>query len=779
MGTLLGARLPRIEDPPLLTGRARFVGDVRRPGQVEAYVLRSPHAHARLKRIDAERARRLPGVLAIFTWADLAPLDRPIPMRLSPLTSLERFLQFPLARDKVRYVGEPVALVVAETRYLAEDAAELVEVEYEPLEAVTDARAALDPQAPLLHEAAGTNLAAEFTQQVGDAGAALATADLVVTLELSIGRHAAVPLETRGLVAEYDSGSGRLTVWGPTKVPHFNRAVLARLLELPEEQIHFIETAVGGGFGARGEFYPEDFLIPWAARRLGRPVAWQEDRCENLLACNHSRQQHHQAQLGVRSDGAIVALVDQLVNDQGAYVRTHGATVPALTSAMLPGPYRVTNYRCHVLCALTNKTPTGTYRGPGRFEAAFVRERLLDEAARRLGMDPAEIRRRNFIPPEAFPYPVGTHTLGQEVVYDSGRYRDLFEQALVRFDYSGWRERQRAARQAGRYLGIGLACFVEKSGLGPWEWAQVRLAPHGEVEVRSGLAQVGQGAATAMAQITADRLGIALDAVRVVTGDTDLVPRGHGAFASRGTVMGGSAVFLAAERLRERLLQLAAEALEVAPADVELHAGAASVRGLPERRVTLGELAARAGGAGGLIAEATFDAPHMVYPYGVHLAAVEVDPATGAVELQRYLVAYDVGRAVNPTMIEGQLIGGVAQGIGGALFEEFAYGPDGQLLAGSFMDYLLPTAREVPRVDILLREDAPSPLNPLGLKGAGEGGVVGGGAVLASAIEDALAPFGVRFTELPITPERIRAALRQLEPAGGASRPQPAGNGPW
>lgn len=767
----VGSSVKRKEDLRLLTGRGRYVGDVGHVGMLHATIVRSRHGHARIRGIRAKEALAAPGVAAVLTWADIAPIAKPIPMRLSPLTSLERFLQHPLAEDRVRYVGEPVAVVVADSRYRAEDAAELVEVEYDPLPAVVDGRTALEPGATILHEAIGTNLAAEFSVAVGDVDAAFASADLQFRERLKVQRHTAVPLETRGLVAEWDSGRGILTVWGPTKVPHFNRAVLADVLGLAELRIHFVEPDVGGGFGVRGEFYPEDFLIPLLAMRVGRAVQWIEDRQEHFHATNHSREQEHDFELAVRRDGTILGLRDRIVNDMGAYIRTHGATVPTLTSAMLPGPYLVPNYRCEVRCALTNKTPTGTYRGPGRFEATFVRERMIDAAARRLGLDPAEVRRRNFVPSDRMPYDVGVDALGTRIEYDSGDYAGLFEKALAAVDYPRLRTEQAEARADGRTVGIGIGFFVEKSGLGPWEYARVEVDRTGGVFVYSGLASVGQGLETSLAQVCADELGVAYDDVTVFHGDTDLVPFGAGAFASRGAVLASNSALLAARAVKEQTLEVAARLLEVGPEDLELADGRVGVRGAPERGLSLAEVA-RAVGPGrtpavgstpevvtaGLMqrlsAEAFFEVDHMAYPYGVHVALVEVDRETGTIALRRYLIAYDVGRAINPMLVEGQIVGGSAQGIGGSLLEGFVYDESGQLLNASLMDYCLPTAMEMPpRVEVLLLQDAPSPLNPLGVKGSGEGGTVGCPAAIANAVVDAL---GVEAYELPLTPERVR-----------------------
>ncbi|MCA1645221.1 MAG: xanthine dehydrogenase family protein molybdopterin-binding subunit, partial [Chloroflexi bacterium] len=625
-GRYVGASVPRLEDPRFLTGAGRYVGDLQRHGLLHAHLLRSPHAHARVASIDTQAARAQPGVEAVLTFDDLAEGGGPIPIRLSPLSSLREFLQWPLAHDRVRYVGEPVAVVVAHSRYTAEDAAELVEVVYEPLPAVVYGRAALEPGAPVLHDKPGTNLAAEFSMVVGDVDTAFADADVVIRERFKIQRHTANPIETRGLMAEFDRGRGILTVWGATKVPHFNRAVLAELLGIGEHQIHFVEGDVGGGFGVRGEFYPEDFLIPLLALRIGRPVQWIEDRQEHLQAANHSREQEHDVEIAVRGDGTICGLRDRIVNDMGAYIRTHGATVPTLTASMLPGPYVIPNYRCEVRCVLTNKTPAGTYRGPGRFEAAFVRERLIDLVARRLELDPADVRRRNFIPSTRMPYDTGLNALGTHIVYDSGNYAALFEQALAAVDYPALRADLRRARALGRSVGVGLGYFVEKSGLGPWEYARVEVDPSGQVVVYSGLASVGQGMETSLAQVCADALSVDYRAISVRHGDSDTVPYGMGAFASRGAVLASNAVRLAAQAVKDKALEVAAQLLEVSLDDLELASGGVRVRGAPERGLGLGAVAqalrptrALAGGwLPGLSAERFYEVDHMAYPYGVH-----------------------------------------------------------------------------------------------------------------------------------------------------------------
>src|ERR671920_623877 len=574
----------------------------------------------------------------------------------------------------------------------------------------------------------------------------------VVKTEVRIGRHSAVPLETRGLVVEYDAGSDHLTVWGATKVPHFSRRLLSRLLGMPLSRISMKKSDAGGGFGVRGEFYPEDFLVPYLARETGRPVKWIEDRAEHLVATNHSREQVHKLEAAFDEEHRLLGLRDEAWHDNGAYVRTHGVIVADLTLAMLPGPYRVPAYEGTAHFALTNKTPCGTYRGPGRYESTFAREHRLDVAATRLGVDRLELRKINLLETSELPHTRPLSTLGTDVVLDAGDYEGLLDKALGQSGFDGWEKEARELRAEGRLVGTGVGYFLEKSGTGPYEEAIVEIDPTGSVRVITGGASLGQGIETVLAQIAADQLSVPPEEIEVLHTETDLLPDGVGSWASRSTVVGGSAVMCAAKATAERALRVA---------------------GSPDKSVSLGEIAAACephsglaeGEEPGLGARRTFSVDHMTYPYGVHLAQVEVDPETGGVEIRRYFVAYEVGRAVNPTLVEGQLIGGAAQGLGGALLEEFRYDESGQPLAATFIDYLEPTAAEVPRrVETLLCEDAPSPDNPLGLKGAGEGGVVGCGAAIASAIEDALGMPGA-ILALPANPAQIRDLVRRADKA--------------
>jgi carbon-monoxide dehydrogenase large subunit len=749
----VGRSVPRLEDRPLLTGQGRFAADISFPGQWIMRVVRSSVAHGKIKSIDATAALALSGVHAVWTSADVAQLP-PIPFRLTGLKTLEPYRQPVLAKDAVRYVGEPVAVVFAENAYLAEDAADLVEVVVEQRRATL-----LATEQPGVYEHDGAKLSTEASvlqKTYGDVDAAFRAAHAVVALELSIGRHSGVPLETRGAIARYDEQRDILELHGAAKVPHWNRDALALMLGRKRESVQLYEGHVGGGFGIRGEIYPEDVLVCAAALKFRKAIKWIEDRREHLIAANHSREQHHKVRAAIDGRGQILAIDDEFFHDNGAYMRTHAATVPDLAAAMLPGPYVVPAYRAVGHIRLTNKTPCGTYRAPGRYESSFVRERLLDAIAAKVGVDKVEIRRRNLIGKSAMPYALGLETLGTKIVYDSGDYSGLLDKALALADWKNLQKQLLERRRAGEKVGAGVAMFVEKSGLGPFDTVRVEIIPGGTIEVITGVASLGQGVETVVAQICADALGVNYSDIKVIHGQTDRIDKGMGAFASRVTVMCGEATRMAAAKLREHLLLLAAELMQTNAMFLTILEGrilrSDSSSG---PSILLAELARQRP----LTAEATFESAHMVYPYGVHIAAVRVDAETGGVAVERYAIAYDIGRAVNPKLVEGQIAGGLAQGIGGALLEEFLYDGNGEPLSVSFADYLMPTAREIPQLAILITEDAPSPLNPLGLKGAGEGGANPVGAAIASAIDDALQRPGA-VTRLPVSPQRLKALMR-------------------
>ena len=759
---IIGASVARLEDAPLVRGRGLFAADVSFPFQLHMRVVRSAQAHAAIVSVDIAKARSAPGVTAAWSGEDVADLP-PIDFRDDRVEKLVPYRQPILARGRVRYVGEPVAVVFAQDPDQAEDAAEQVTVELAGLPPIMSADAAPGEFEPGL-----TTEPTVIEKSYGDVDQAFKAAHAVIELDLSIGRHSGVPLETRGAIARYDGGRDILELHGAAKVPHRNREQIARILQRPLDSVHLFEGHVGGGFGVRGELYPEDVLVCLAALRLRRPVKWIEDRHEHFVATNHSRQQRHKIRAAVDREGRILGVEDRFFHDQGAYVRTHGARVVDLTAGMLPGPYRMPAYRAAGHYRLTNKTPAATYRSPGRYESTFVRERLMDAIGRRLQIDRVEVRRRNLIDKSEMPFERPLDALGDDVVLDSGDYAGLLDQALARLEWTKLNQKLARRRRDGEAVGAGLAMFVEKSGLGPADGVHVTVDPSGDVEVLTGGASLGQGFETVMAQICAETLGVDYRRIRVVHGRTDRIDHGIGAHATRATVMTGSATHVAALKVRALALEVAAQLLQASTEDLTIADGLVIRKGAPAGpSLDLGEIARRLapgskllnGRAPGLAAEGWFHTEHMTYPYGVHVAVVGVDRGTGGVRVVQYLIAYDVGRAVNPRLVEGQLVGGFAQGLGGALSEEFLYDEHGEPLSVTFADYLVPLAHEVPDVDVLLTEDAPSPRNPLGLKGAGEGGVNAVGAAIASAIDDAIGRPGA-VDRLPVTPGRLKALLK-------------------
>ncbi|HEU5298690.1 MAG TPA: xanthine dehydrogenase family protein molybdopterin-binding subunit [bacterium] len=777
MGTrYFGERVRRSEDPRLLTGGGMYVDDIRLPGAAHAAFLRSPHAHARVLRIDVSRATSAPGVVAVYTRPDLpASLAEPLPKLIPHHALIHHKTQYALAPEKVRHVGEPVAMVVAESRYLAEDALDLIDVEYDPLPPVVDLTQAAQPDAPLVHEDMGTNICAHYTQRVGDPEDALARAAHVFTERFVMDRGTAAPMECRGVVARWEGRMRQLTVWDSTQAPIPIRNGLARLLGLPQANVRVIAPDIGGGFGPKiMMFYPEEVLVPWAAMQLDRPVKWIEDRRENFAAMNQEREQIHVASIAVDSDGRILGVRTDFLYDSGAYI-PYGIIVPIVASTTLVGPYHIPNYHCEFKAVFTNKTIVSPYRGAGRPHGVFVMERLLDRVSRELKIDRAEVRRRNFIQSDAFPYDTGLiYQDNAPLIYDSGDYPATLEKALEMIGYADWPKTKAAARQAGRRLGLGIACYVEGSGIGPYEGCRVTVEPSGKVFAATSVGTQGQGHYTSFAQIVADALTVRVEDVTIVTGDSGAFSWGTGTFASRAAVVAGSAVHLAAQAVREKALKVAATRLEARVEDLELADGKVFVRGTPGRAFALAEIAVAANPLRGTIPEEWeqpgleasryFAPPRGTFPNGAHACVIEIDDRTGMLKVLRYVVVHDCGRVINPLILDGQIRGGVAQGLGGAFYEKLVYDEQGQLLTQTFMDYLLPTATEVPDVEIGHLE-TPSPLNPLGVKGAGEAGVIPVGALIAQAVDDALDDLGVRVTEMPLSPSRLLEIIRAGEPA--------------
>jgi len=767
---LFGASVRRKEDPRFLRGDGRYVDDIKLPGMLHAAFVRSPHGHARIVSVKTDAARRLPGVAHVFAFADLERWMKPLPLfgAIPPglaarvAVTMKQVPQLAMGRDRVLFVGEIVAMVLAESRALAEDGCELVEVEYEPLPVVTDMVAGGEAGAHVLHSEWGDNVAVFFQTGFGDADAAFSTAEVTVRQRFDIQRYVGMPIETRGVVAQWDARDGSLTTWNGTQVVHFVQQGLVAALGLPPHKIRVIAPDVGGGFGTKANGYPEDLLIPAAAIAARRPVKWTEDRREHMMAAAHARHQVHDIEIAARRDGTLLAVRDRIWLDLGAY-NSWGIVLPYNTVAHLLGPHRVPNLWIECRGVVTNKTPNAPYRGAGRPETVFAMDRIVDCLARELSMDPADLRRRNYLSATDLPYEIDLpYRDGNRLVYDSGDFKAGLEAALAAAGYDALRAEQKDLRATGVYRGIGLSGYVEGTAIGPYEGATVRLDAAGRAVVATGACSQGQGHETSFAQIAADALGIPLDWVTVVGGDTAAIPFGVGTFASRSAVNAGSSIHVAAGRVRDKLVAAAGALLEAAPADIEIADGVVSVRGAPATAVPIGRViqAALPTFAKPGVASPDFEAtvyhhqPTVTYTSAVHVAHVDVDPGTGAVRLLRYVVAHDCGRLINPVIVEGQIHGGVAQGVGGALLEEMVYDEQGQLLTGTFMDYLVPTAMELPPIETVHLE-YPSPRNPLGVKGVGEGGAISPPAAIANAVEDALAPFNVRVTRTPLGPSVV------------------------
>lgn len=769
-----GKPIRRNEDARLLTGQALFTDDVHLPGMLHVAFLRSDHAHARIRSIVTTAARSRQGVVAVYTADDLGdywchgPLLVPPP----PIKRLQfhQRTQVPLARDKVRHAGEPIAVVVAESRYLAEDAASEIFVDMEPLPAVVDMERALDAQAQLVHEDLQSNLAAHVIQEKGDYEAIKGQAHKIIRRRFLYDRGVAAAMENRGIVADWDAKAGQMTVWDTTQAPIPIRNGLATMLGLTQSQVRVIAPFIGGGFGPKiMMFYPEEMLIPWISMQLQRPVKWIEDRQENFFATTQERGQIHDAEMALDSDGKILGIRDFFVHDTGAY-DPYGLTIPINSQCTLLGPYRVPNYYSEFKVVFTNKPIVTPYRGAGRQHGVFVMERLLDIAAGEFGLDHVEIRRRNYLAPEDFPH---NHEIIYQdfapLVYDSGNYAPALEKAAEMIGYHQFvAEEQPRLRAEGRLPGIGIVSYVEGTGIGPYEGARVTVEPGGKVTLVTGVGTQGQGHFTSFAQIVSEQLGVDVSNVHVVTGDTQKFGWGCGTFASRGAVVAGNACHAAGKMVREKIVKLAAENLEAAEADLVLEGGKVFVRGMPDKAISLGELATRAnplrgavkpGTEPGLEACAYFGPEQGVTASGVHAMILEIDPKTFMVEIKRYVVVHDCGRVINPMILEGQIHGGVAQGIGNAFYEQLFFSDNGEIINASFMDYLVPTALDVPPIETDHIE-TPSPKNPLGVKGAGEAGAIPAGALFAQAIEDALSGYGVEIREIPLSPNRLFALIK-------------------
>lgn len=768
-GRHVGTRMRRREDHRLLTGAGKFLDDLNLGDCYEAAVLRSIYPSARIRSIDTTAARRAPGVLGVFTAEELRPILQDLPPKVTH-PDLNHQPRFPIAVDAVRYVGEPVAVVVARDRWLAEDALELIEVDYEARPGIGSTAAALAEGAALVHEASETNVAVHITQQSGDPRSALELAPHVLRETITITRGGGHSMEGRAVAARFDAAAGELTVWDATQTPHYVRHMLSTLYGMTEDEIRLIAPAdIGGGFGPKAQFYGEEALIPWIAMQLGVTVKWVEDRWENFISSTMERSQTHRVEIGFDDDGRILVLKDVFEHDQGAYCV--GLQVPTITMSTLPGPYKIPNIHSELIACYTNMVPTSSLRAAGRPQAVAVTERMVDRIAEHLGLEAAEVRRRNLIQANEFPFAVGLKFRdGSPLTYDSGNYPALLDGALERIDVAQFRSEQEDARKRGRFLGLGLGMFVEGSGIGPYEGARVRLTNRGRILVTLAASPQGQGYETVYAQLAADEVGVDIDLVDVRHGDTSTIPFGQGTFASRVTATAGPALQEAAQALRAKLLAAGASILKVGADDVQMDGRSVSVTWAPDKSVSLEHLASVVNvGRHGMSVDpalpvaiettAYFKPLRAVYSSGICATIVEVDPETGQVKVLRTVLGHDCGVVLNPMIVDGQMYGAFAHGIGNALYEEAAYGEDGQPLATSYLDYALPTSMEVPRPE-LFHVVTPSPLNPLGVKGAGEGGLIPVPGAIANAVEDALRPFGSRITELPLTPARVVAAIR-------------------
>ena len=754
--TFIGAPMERREDLRFLRGRGEYVDDVAMPGLLYAVILRSSVAHGRLVSIDASAALKVPGVHSVITGADMPGGPPIIPMRLQPLPEFKPFEQPVIAHEKVRYVGEPIAVLLATSAAIGEDALEAIAVEIEDLPPVADWQTAAKNQS-VLFEKPGTNRSLVFQARKGEADAAFANAPYVRREYFRTGRHYGLTMEPRGVMATWDDATAKLTIYGAAKVPFFNRRILSAQIGLPVEQIEMIENDVGGGYGARGEFYPEDFLIPFAARHVKRPVKWIEDRRENLMAMNHAREEECDLEVACARDGTILAIRGEVHTDMGAYMRTNGAVGARNVSQFMAGPYRVPHVKIDSSLWMTNKTPVGTYRGPGRFEANFFFERMIDMIAADLGIDRIELRRKNLIKSVEQPYPIAhVQPTDAKDEYDSGEYSETLDRALQEIDWPKL-EKLQGKLIDGKYHGLGVVCFIEGGAAGPKESARIEVNKDGTLSVYMGTSSVGQGVETVFAQIAADALEVPIERIhQVYHGSTAYVSDGYGAYHSRSTVMGGSAVLDATNNFMATLRQAAGKRMGCAESNVTLDVDKVNGGG---RSMALKEFA-------GLTAEGAFLNKKHTYSYGAHVAHITVDAKLGRIEIVDYVVVQDVGRAVNPLTVRGQVLGSLVQGLGGAVLEDLKYDENGQFLTGSLADYLLPTSTEIPMMTTIFKQ-TPSPLNPLGAKGAGEVSTIPTAAAVIAAIEDALQPFNVRIAQTPLPPQTLMALIQGGNGQGG------------
>ncbi len=767
---LIGRRITRTEDPRLLTGQALFVDDVDLPNMLHVAFVRSDYAHARLRSIDVSAALKRPGVVAVYTAADMGEAWQPGPPLVSPPPTVEDVIfnsrrQVPLVKDKVRHAGEPIVAVIAESRYIAEDAVEDIFVDLEPLEAVVDIERALDPDSPLVHDDLEANLAAHLAQGKGDYEAARAQADLVVKRRIVIDRGAAAAMENRGIVAYWEKKSQQLTLWDTTQSPIPIRNGLAGMFGLSEHQVRVIAPFIGGAFGPKiMMFYPEEVLLTWATLKLGRPLKWIEDRRENFFATTQERGQVHEAEMALTNDGRILGMSDAFLHDTGAY-DPYGLTIPLNTQCHALGPYDIPNYDTELTVVFTNKTIVTPVRGAGRPQGVFIVERLLDLAAKELGLDRIEIRKRNFLPPDVFPY--NNEIIDQAfapLVIDSGNYEPVLAKAADMIGYQEFiKEEQPRLRAEGRHVGIGIVSFIETTGIGPYEGARVTVEASGRVNVATGVGTQGQGHFTSFAQVAAEQLGVDVRDVHLTTGDTAQFHWGTGTFASRGAVVAANAIHAASLTVRAKILKLASKVLETSEQELELEDGMVRVADAPEKCISLGELAQLAnplrgavepGTEPGLEATDYFGPQYGATANGAHAMIIEVDVETMMVEIKRYVTVEDCGTILNPLILDGQIHGGVALGISNSFYEQLIYDDNGQLLNASLMDYVIPTATEIPRMEIG-HEVTPSPLNPLGSKGAGEAGAIPVPALFAQAVEDALPGYGLEILEMPLSPNKL------------------------